>query len=192
MTGRLQTCSMLWSDGRIAQSHVAGRGSDQIDPYIPRDRASAILNADRGEIELPRAARRTVGLERPAVVARRANEKPCSAHARCKTLGSSRTRRPPAVISVTEISCRSICTLIRQAKPWIRPVRESAAECGCAAGTVPSKTSLWRSLPRPAIQPPGHGRSVIPSITVSTKPSVFQGRAISQPLDHYLTHNLTP
>src|SRR5438876_4634192 len=78
----------------------------------PRDRASAILNADRGVTKPSRAARLTVGVERFAAMASRANESPCSAQARSRASGSNLMRSPPRERSVADINCLRTSTLI--------------------------------------------------------------------------------
>jgi hypothetical protein len=53
-----------------------------------------------------------VGLDKPAAEASFVNERPCSAHAPASESGFSRTRRPPDVFAVPEISALKISTLM--------------------------------------------------------------------------------
>jgi len=69
------------------------------------------LNADRGVMRPPRAARLTVGFDSRAAWASFVNERPCSAHACASESGFSLRRRPPEVFAVPEISDRNISTL---------------------------------------------------------------------------------
>ena len=120
-------------------------------PYScnPRERASAILMADRGVIGSPRAARVMVGGERCAIRPSAANERPCSAQALSRAFASSLTRRPPGDRSVSEIRRRSNCALtarsvrLASVAPWSATIvrmfdrtravaQVEAGNCACA------------------------------------------------------------